>query len=190
MRKPDFITCEIAKVADKRKLPAILPDHSQVDVVILDYEQRYLRRRVITCVSGKLLLVDLPTATVLENGDSLPVKSGGYIKVKAADEELLEIRSNGSHQMTIIAYHLGNRHLPVQIESVRLLIKDDHVIKAMLIKLGAQIRHVKAPFNPEGGAYGLGRTHGHDHDHDHKGTQEYDQIASSVLNRASDAFDN
>ena len=167
MRRPDFVTREIASLVTGDKLPFDLSAENQTDMVILDYEQRYLRRKVIKCASGKLLLVDLPAALVLEDENCLVVESGGYIRVKAADEKLLEIRSSDAHQMAIIAYHLGNRHLPVQIEPEKLLIRYDHVIKAMLIKLGAQIEHVNAPFNPEGGAYGLGRTHGHDHGHDH-----------------------
>ena len=61
------------------------------------------------------------------------------------------------------AWHIGNRHVPCQIEGARLLIKKDHVIKEMLIKLGAEVGTVKEPFNPEGGAYGHGRTHSHAH---------------------------
>jgi urease accessory protein len=66
-----------------------------------------------------------------------------------------------------IAWHIGNRHTPCQIEADRLLIQRDHVIADMLRLIGAQVREVVEPFTPEGGAYGHGRTHGHDHSHAH-----------------------
>ena len=66
-----------------------------------------------------------------------------------------------------IAWHIGNRHTPCQIESDRLLIQRDHVIADMLRRIGAEVIEVIEPFTPEGGAYGHGRTHGHDHSHSH-----------------------
>ena len=64
-----------------------------------------------------------------------------------------------------IAWHLGNRHLPTEFIGETIRIRRDHVIEDMLVKLGAEVGTVRAPFNPEGGAYGEGRTHGHDHHH-------------------------
>ena len=140
-----------------------------VDSVTLDYEGRYLRRKVLTCESGEKLLVDLAAATVLNDGDMLKRDDGAGVKVVAADEDLIEARAGSEHDLVRLAYHLGNRHLPVQIEHDRLLIQRDHVIEDMLEKLGAEVRTVREPFNPEGGAYGHGRTLGHDHGagHDH-----------------------
>ena len=66
-----------------------------------------------------------------------------------------------------IAWHLGNRHLPTQLLGDRLRIREDHVILDLLKKLGAKTEVIEAPFDPEGGAYGHGRTHGHDHGHGH-----------------------
>ena len=65
-----------------------------------------------------------------------------------------------------LAWHVGNRHTPAEILEGRLRILRDHVLEDMLIRLGAEIRHLEAPFRPEGGAYGMGRTHGHSHSHD------------------------
>ncbi|HCQ64977.1 MAG TPA: urease accessory protein UreE, partial [Rhodobacteraceae bacterium] len=76
-----------------------------------------------------------------------------------AAEDLLEIRGD----LTRLAWHIGNRHTPCQIEPARLLIQRDHVLHDMLVKLGAEVSEVVAPFMPEGGAYGHGRTHGHAH---------------------------
>lgn len=138
-------------------------DNVPIDVVLLDYEARYLRRKLLHCKGGLELLIDLPKAMVLEHDDFLILQNGDCVQVKAADEQLLEIKAETAHRLTVIVYHLGNRHLPVQIETDRLLIKQDHVIEDMLGKMGADVEHVSAPFNPEGGAYGLGRTHGHSH---------------------------
>ncbi|MGB0905679.1 MAG: urease accessory protein UreE, partial [Mangrovicoccus sp.] len=75
--------------------------------------------------------------------------------------DLLEVR--GAHLLRL-AWHIGNRHTPCEIQSDALLIRDDHVIAAMLTTLGAKISKIDAPFQPEGGAYGHGRTFGHSHD--------------------------
>ncbi|MGL1921876.1 MAG: urease accessory protein UreE [Hyphomicrobiales bacterium] len=135
------------------------------DIVTLDYEERYLRRKMLTTVHGEKFLIDLPKATVLEHGDFLLLENGNSVEVVAAEENLLQVKADSTHRLTVIAYHLGNRHLPVQVEPTRLLIKQDHVIEDMLGKMHADVKHISEPFNPEGGAYGLGRTHGHDHGH-------------------------
>ena len=138
-----------------------------IDTVVLDYEARYLRRKLLHCTGGLELLIDLPKATVLEHNDYLILQNGKSVQVKAANEALLEVKAETPHRLTVIAYHLGNRHLPVQVEPTRLLIKQDHVIEDLLTKMQAEVKHINSPFNPEGGAYGLGRTHGHDHGHSH-----------------------
>lgn len=140
-------------------------DTTPIDTIVLDYEARYLRRKLLHCTNGLELLIDLPKATVLEHNDYLILQNGQSVQIKAADEALLEIKAETTHRLTVIAYHLGNRHLPVQVEPTRLLIKQDHVIEDMLTKMNANVKHTSEPFNPEGGAYGLGRTHGHDHGH-------------------------
>lgn len=130
------------------------------DHVTLDYDARFLRRKVLTTQSGAQVLVDLPQTTSLADGDRLQTTDGGFIGVRAAPEPLLEITGHGLHR---IAWHIGNRHTPCQIEENRLLIQRDHVIAQMLTQLGAHVHEVVEPFTPEGGAYGHGRTHGHDH---------------------------
>ncbi|MQQ10210.1 urease accessory protein UreE [Epibacterium sp. SM1979] len=135
-----------------------------VDRVILDYEARFLRRKVLMTESGERLLVDLQQTTSLDHGGVLITQAGDEIEVAAAAEPLLEIRA--SH-LTRIAWHVGNRHTPCQIETDRLLIQHDHVIRDMLKLLGAEVAEVVEPFTPEGGAYGHGRTHSHDHGHGH-----------------------
>jgi urease accessory protein len=113
-----------------------------VDSVTLDFEGRYLRRRRLTTDAGRALVVDLPDATALADGDAFETPDGDLAR---------------------LAWHLGNRHLQVSVGDGWLRIKPDHVIEAMLEGLGAQLVALQAPFDPEGGAYGYGRTHGHGH---------------------------
>lgn len=165
MSSPRFICQNISK--------PVLESASPIDIVVLDYEARYLRRKVLQCRHGNEVLVDLPKATVLEHGDWLILETGEKIEVKAGEEDLVDVRAGEGQNLVQLAYHLGNRHLPVQIEPERLVIKRDHVIEDMLAKMGAITHHICEPFNPEGGAYGQGRTHGHDHGHDHGTAHDY-----------------
>ena len=139
-------------------------DGTPREQVTLDYDARFLRRKVLTCDSGARLLVDLPQTTSLDHGGVLCLEGGGEVLVVAAPEPLLEVRANSLNR---VAWHIGNRHTPCQIEDDRLLIQRDHVIKAMLAHLGADVMEVTEPFTPEGGAYGHGRTHAHEHGHTH-----------------------
>ncbi len=128
--------------------------------VSLDYEERFLRRKVLTLEDGRSVLVDLPKTTSLDHGGVLVLDGGDEIEIVAAVEPLLEVTSS---ELPRIAWHIGNRHTPCQIEAHRLLIQRDHVIRDMLGKVGATVREVEEPFTPEGGAYGHGRTHSHAH---------------------------
>jgi urease accessory protein len=130
-----------------------------IDALHLTYEGRFLRRKVLPLQSGTRLLIDLPQTTSLDHGGVLVLEGGGEVAIIAAPEDLLEVTGD----LTRLAWHIGNRHMPCQIETDRLLIQRDHVIRDMLEKLGAGLRDVTEPFTPEGGAYGHGRTHSHDH---------------------------
>jgi urease accessory protein len=136
--------------------------HGAADTVTLDYEGRFLRRRLLTTDAGASLQVDLPEAVSLADGDALATSAGALIAVRAAPEPLAEVRAEGA-TLARLAWHVGNRHTPAQIEADRILIRRDHVLEAMLARLGAAVHPVMAPFVPEGGAYGHGRTHGHHH---------------------------
>lgn len=131
-----------------------------VDQVWLTYEDRFLRRKVLTLQSGAKLLVDLAQTTSLDHGGVLVTTDGAEILVQAAEEELLQVTGP---DLPRIAWHVGNRHTPCQIEAGRLLIQRDHVMQDMLGKIGATVQDIVEPFTPEGGAYGHGRTHGHSH---------------------------
>ena len=147
--------------------------HVATDIVVLDFDHRHRRRLRMQGEGGLDFLLDLPEAVAIRNGDGLLLEDGRIVSVKASDEPLVEVRAADPLHLVRLAWHLGNRHLPVQIEADRLLIREDHVIEAMLVSLGAAVTHVEAPFDPEGGAYGghshegdHGHGHGH-HDHDH-----------------------
>ena len=136
------------------------------DTVVLSYDERLLRRKRLTTVSGKSFQVDLPETVSLTEGDLFQLEDGRLIRVSAAAEELLEIRGD----LPRMSWHIGNRHTPCQIEADRMLIRRDPVLQAMLVQLGAAVLPVTEPFTPEGGAYGFGRTMGHSHapdTHDH-----------------------
>lgn len=133
------------------------------DQLLLSYEDRFLRRKVLTMQSGAPLLVDLPQTTSLDHGGALIALDGDEIAIVAAVEPLFSVTGD----LIRLAWHIGNRHTPCQIEADRLLIQRDRVLGDMLVLLGADIVETEEPFTPEGGAYGHGRTHGHDHSHQH-----------------------
>lgn len=137
------------------------------EVCTLDYTARFLRRKRLTTSGGEAFIVDLPQATSLNHGDALVLSDGRLVIIHAAAETLLAITGP---DLARLAWHIGNRHTPCQIEATRLLIQADPVIRHMLEYLGATVEEITAPFTPEGGAYGHGRTHSHEHvatAHDH-----------------------
>ena len=134
------------------------------DTVALTYDQRLVRRKKLMTAAGEAIFLDLPQTTSLQAGDGLRLEDGRIIAVVAAEEALLAITGD---MVTRYAWHIGNRHTPCQIEADHLIIRADPIMADMLRGLGAQIAEITAPFTPEGGAYGHGRTHGHDHSHQH-----------------------
>jgi len=131
--------------------------------VTLDYDARMLRRRRLQTDEGFSIFVDLSETVSLAEGDGFLMDDGSFVAVKAAPEAVLKITGD----LPRLAWHIGNRHTPCQVCHGHLLIREDHVLEAMLTQLGAGIGRVVAPFSPEGGAYGHGRTLGHDHGHSH-----------------------
>ncbi len=132
--------------------------------VVLSYDERFLRRKRLVCESGASVMVDLAETVSLEDGDALVTDTGQRVAVVAAQEPVIEVRGPN---LARLAWHIGNRHTPCQVDEGHLVIRRDHVLEAMLRGLGADLTPVIAPFRPEGGAYGHGRTMGHDHFHGH-----------------------
>jgi urease accessory protein len=145
------------------------------DSVVLDCDERYRRRIVMTGVRGLAFLLDLPEAVMLRGGDGLALEDGRIVEVVAAPEQLAEIRGADAAALARVAWHLGNRHLPTELLKKSLRIRRDPIIEDMARRLGASVVAIEAPFNPEGGAYVAsapvpGHDHAHDgHDHAHHG---------------------
>lgn len=151
----------------------IIRAHEVIDAVpaahaVLERDERHLRRKAITLDTGEKVLADFADPVVLEHGDRLVLDDGREIEIRAASEALYEIHGRDQLHIAELAWHIGNRHLAAQIETDRIFILRDHVIKAMLEGLGATVTDVVAIFSPLRGAYSGGHAqHGHDHDHGH-----------------------
>ncbi len=117
--------------------------------------------------AGQAFLLDLPEATLLSDGDGLALDGGGIIRVTAAEEPVCDIIGKSPAHAARLAWHIGNRHTPVQVvDDITLRILDDHVLVHMLEGLGARVLRRNASFAPEPGAYSdTGGGHGHSHDH-------------------------
>ena len=135
---------------------------SAIDSIALDAHERHRRRIVLTAERGTAFLLDLPRTAALRDGDGLVLDDGGIVRVAGRPEPLLDIRAENPEQLARLAWHIGNRHVEVQIAGDALRIRRDHVIEAMLRGLGARVTPIEAPFAPERGAYAH-----HDHGDDH-----------------------
>jgi urease accessory protein len=144
---------------------ADIADSRVVDRVVLDAGERHRRRVVLRCESGAELLLDLPHATVLHDGDGLVLEDGSLVLVTAKPEPLIEIAAESTHDLARLAWHIGNRHVDVQVVGDRLRIRRDHVLEQMLRGLGARVTSIEAPFEPEHGAYDHHQPHHHQHHH-------------------------
>ena len=131
------------------------------DLVTLAHDERRVRRKLLTLVHGDEVLVDFPDPVTLDDRSVLVLEDGRLVEVIAAEEMLYEIAGRDAEHLVRLAWHLGNRHLPAQLEQDRILIKRDHVIRDMLVGLGARVTDISEPFFPERGAY---HSHG-DHPH-------------------------
>ena len=149
-------------------------DHAgAIDSIVLDAHDRHRRRVVLTGEHGTTFLLDLPQAVALHDGDGLVLDDGAIVRIVGRPEPLVEVVAATAHELARLAWHIGNRHIDVQIVGDRLRIQRDHVIEDMLCGLGARLTPLEAPFDPEHGAYDRqghshdhhGHSHGHDHDH-------------------------
>ena len=130
------------------------------DNITLTYEERFIRRKKLTTDNGTNFLVNLSATVSVDENNFFELDNGYLIKILSKEENLIEVTGENIKQ---IIWHLGNRHLPTQIEESRVLIQDDAIILDMILKLKGNVRKVFEKFNPERGAYGLGRTHSHKH---------------------------
>lgn len=147
--------------------------------VELDWDVRQKSRFEANDSAGRQLGIFLPRGTVARGGDVLVAHDGSLIKVCAAPQAVLKITTCPAHgspfDLIRAAYHLGNRHVPIELKPDHLKIEPDHVLADMLRAMHLTVTEVSEPFEPENGAYatgghGGGHHHGHDHPHDHSHT--------------------
>lgn len=129
------------------------PQADAAGSVTLAFDDRFRRRIQLNDDSGEPFLLDLVRAVVLNDGDALELDDGTLLTVRAAEEDLAEVRCATPETLARIAWHLGNRHLPVQIAGDAVRLRWDHVIADMLTGLGADVVRLRAGFTPESGAY-------------------------------------
>ncbi len=153
----------------------------RASTITLDWDVRQKSRFDATDCQGRSLGIFLPRGTVVRGGDVLVAEDGSLILVKAAPQAVLRITACAQHgspfDLTRAAYHLGNRHVPIELQADHLKIEPDHVLADMLRAMHMTVVSVDEPFEPENGAYGEHgghghghghvNTHGHEHSHDH-----------------------
>ena len=139
------------------KLDAAVPHDA---VLVLPFELRQKSRLRTTVAGGEEIGLFLERGTVLRDGECLGADDGRVVRVAAADENLIEVRCKDADALARAAYHLGNRHTPVQVGAGWLRLAADDVLAGMLRGLGAAVTPVRAPFEPEAGAYAAGH-HAH-----------------------------
>lgn len=130
------------------------PDSDDVDSVTLGFDDRHRRRLRLTTEAGENVLLDLTKPQPLDDGDGLAIENDeGWIRIKAAPEDVLDVKGQDLDHTIRLAWNLGNRHLPIQIlDEGRLRLRYDHVIEDLLTSLGVEAVRQKAPFVPENGA--------------------------------------
>lgn len=151
-------------VASRLRATSVLPATGREEgatllgTVVPAHDQRRLRRRMLTLACGERVLVDLPRAIALGEGDRLVPEDGRCVGVAPAREELCAVTARDRLHLAVLAWHLGNRHVPAHMEKERILVLRDQVIRGILETLGAGVAEAFEPFSPLNGAY-----HGHEH---------------------------
>jgi urease accessory protein len=133
----------------------------------LPYESRRKSRQLARLDNGEEIGLLLPPGTILKNGDILESADGDRIRIVAAAEPVLLVTSSDNETLTRAAYHLGNRHTPVEVGAGFLRLETDPVLQEMLLRLGVTVEEKMEAFQPESGAYGGGHRHGHDESDPH-----------------------
>ena len=164
----------VVPAAERKAAPVL-------DTLILPHAQRQAQKGFLFGVKGTCVELDFAEPVRLRTDDALVLDDGALVEVVAEPEPLIEVRGNDLTHLARLAWHLGDRHVPVQVLPNRLRLRRDAALEAMLAALGARLTPIEAPFDPEGGAYathaahdhghhhhdGCGHDHHHDHHHDH-----------------------
>jgi urease accessory protein len=181
------------EIKSKLKIPRSAYALQVKGTLRLPFEQRQKSRLHAKLVSGEEVALMLPRGEILRGGDLVTASDGRIIEVVAEVEKLAQAECRTPQALARCAYHLGNRHVPVEVGTGYLRIGIDRVLEEMLKGLGAKVSHIEAAFEPEAGAYGGGHQHaemghggkihefgephdhehGHDHDHDHDHDHEH-----------------
>ena len=150
-------------------------DTSAVDTLILPHAQRQAQKGFLFGVKGTCVEIDFAEPVRLRTDDALVLDGGGLVEIVAEPEPLIEARAADLPALVRLAWHLGDRHVPVQVLERRLRLKSDPAIETLLQSLGAKVVAIDAPFEPEGGAYDAAvGDHGHDHHHHDHGHDHHD----------------
>ena len=151
-------------MTDLESTPLRLESRAEPGAVVSDYlclthEERTRSRLVSRLASGGAAVVALPRAGTLRHGDRLRASDGRVVEVRAASETLLDVKLADAAQLARAAYHLGNRHVAVEVRAGGLRVAHDAVLERLLQGLGLAPTLIEAPFEPEGGAYGAAHSH-------------------------------
>jgi urease accessory protein len=151
--------------AQHRGRPRAAPPDGVLELV-LPFEQREKARQRARLAVGREIGIQLSRGTVLRGGDRLRAADGTVVEIVAAREPVSTVWSRDLRQLTRVAYHLGNRHVALEVGTGWVRYRTDHVLDAMVTQLGLPVQHDQEPFEPEAGAYG---SHAHSHAHVDRG---------------------
>ncbi len=152
-----------------------LSDSAPPDATLtLPFQVRQKSRFRARLDDGREVGVILSRGEILRDGQCLRAEDGTVVRVRAADEAVSTLRSDDGLALARACYHLGNRHVPLQIGAGFARYLHDHVLDDMLRGLGLEVLSEQAPFEPEPGAYGGGHGHGHSHNHGHDPNHQHD----------------
>jgi urease accessory protein len=157
--------------------PALVKRAASVEI---DWDVRQKSRFDATDSSGRALAVFLPRGTLVRGGDVLVAEDGSLVVVKSAAQPVMVVRACAEHgtpfDLLRAAYHLGNRHVPLELKPDHLQLEPDHVLAEMLRRMHLIVTDEQAAFEPEGGAYaaeGQAHEHGHEHGDDHSHAHDH-----------------
>jgi urease accessory protein len=157
-----------------------------VDTLILSFAQRQAHKGFVFGINGTCVELDFPEPARLRTDDALVLDDGRLVEVVAEPESLIEVRAADLAALARLAWHLGDRHVPVQVLERRLRLKRDPAIEMLLEGLGAKIVAIDAPFEPEGGAYAMpAGDHAH-HDHHHHDHHHHEHCDHADHNHSHD----
>jgi urease accessory protein len=149
------------------------PGSAHQHTLTLPFDLRQKSRLRARLDGGEEVALQLPRGRVLRGGDLLLASDGSVVLVQAAVEEVSTVTAEEGTALARAAYHLGNRHVPMQVGAGFLRYQHDHVLDEMVRALGLNVRAERAEFEPEGGAYGHGHGHGHEHEHEQEHEDEH-----------------